>query len=223
MIPITLSVVGGIGNIKGSWREVSFRSFAYVAGMTVIYSLLGVLAGITGRIFGSYTQHFGWYLGLGALMTFAALIMLDVIPFDPIFLGSQIKHKWKKWFQHKNTKPAKGSPPTNQVTHQEMSTWGAFALGATSGFIAAPCTTPVLTSILAFIAKTQSVGLGFLLMFSFSLGLGTLLLLLALFAGMIRILPRSGKWLKFVKIMSGLILLAFADYLIYRAGKLGGI
>jgi thiol:disulfide interchange protein len=40
---------------------------------------------------------------------------------------------------------------------------------------------------------------------------------------MIRILPRSGKWLKFVKIMSGLILLAFADYLIYRAGKLGGI
>ena len=59
-------------------------------------------------------------------------------------------------------------------------------------------------------------------MMSFSLGLGTLLLVIAAFAGAIQILPRSGNWMKTVKTFSGLILLAFAEYLIYRAGCAGG-
>ena len=100
---------------------------------------------------------------------------------------------------------------------------GAFTLGASSGFIAAPCTTPVLTSILAYIAKTQSISLGLGLMFFFSLGLGTLLLIIAGFAGAITVLPRSGQWMKTIKTLSGLMLLVFAQYLIYRAGTLGGL
>src|SRR4051812_30324302 len=47
MIPITVSVVGGIGPTRPSWKEVFFRGTAYVGGMTVIYSFLGVLAGLT--------------------------------------------------------------------------------------------------------------------------------------------------------------------------------
>jgi thiol:disulfide interchange protein DsbD len=104
-----------------------------------------------------------------------------------------------------------------------MTVLSAFVLGASSGFIAAPCTTPVLTSILAYIAKTQSVGLGFGLMLSFSLGLGTLLLVIAAFTGALQVLPKSGQWMKTIKIVSGLILLAFAEYLIFRSGCLGGI
>ena len=99
---------------------------------------------------------------------------------------------------------------------------GAFFLGASSGFIAAPCTTPVLTGILAYIAKTQSIGVGFLLMTSFSLGLGTLLIGISAFTGALQILPKSGEWMKTIKVGSGLILLAFAEYLIYRAGIAGG-
>jgi thiol:disulfide interchange protein DsbD len=103
-----------------------------------------------------------------------------------------------------------------------MTLLGAFTLGASSGFIAAPCTTPILTSILAYIAKTQSVGLGLALMLSFACGLGTLLLLIAAFTGFLQLLPRSGNWMKTMKTLSGLILLAFGEYLIYRAGGLGG-
>ena len=62
--------------------------------------------------------------------------------------------------------------------------------------------------------------MGFVLMFFFSLGLGTLLLLIATFAGALQILPKSGKWMTTIKTISGLILLAFAEYLIYRAGNL---
>ncbi|MGZ3709570.1 MAG: cytochrome c biogenesis protein CcdA [Bdellovibrionota bacterium] len=212
MIPITVSVVGGAGPARRSWHQVWLRGGVYVAGMTVVYSFLGVLAGITGKVFGSFTNTSGWYFSLGILMTAASLVMLDVIPFDPLVWWENLKRRFR----------GKHAPARAHHPHEEMTLLGAFVLGASSGFIAAPCTTPVLTSILAYIAKTQSVGLGLALMFSFSVGLGTLLLVIAAFAGALQVLPRSGAWMKTVKTASGLILLGFAEYLIYRAGHIGG-
>ncbi|MBI4924828.1 MAG: sulfite exporter TauE/SafE family protein [Bdellovibrio sp.] len=210
MIPITVSVVGGIsGHSRRSWKEVLFRIIAYMIGMTLVYSFLGVAAGLTGKIFGSFTNTSGWYLFLGIILTLASLMMLEVIRFDP----SQFIHKLKR----SHTKQHHLANP-KEVTHL-----GAFFLGISSGFIATPCTTPALTSVLAFIAQTQSVGVGLLLMFSFSLGLSTILLLIGLFTGALQILPKSGKWLEMVKLTSGLILLAFAGYLIYRSGQLSGV
>lgn len=214
MIPITVSVVGGGAHAGGkrSLKEVAIRGAAYVSGMTVTYSFLGVLAGITGRVFGTFTNTPGWYIGLGAVMTVAALIMLDILPFDPAV-----------WWERFRRGVLKKEPHTVHHHTKEMTFLGVFMLGASSGFIAAPCTTPVLTSILAYIAKTQSVGLGLGLMAAFSLGLGTLLMLIAVFAGSLQMLPRSGQWMKTIKTASGVLLLVFAQYLIYRAGKLGGI
>ena len=211
MIPITVSVVGGIGRERKGIGPVLVRGLFYIAGMAVTYSFLGVLAGLTGKVFGSFTNTSGWYLTLGVIMNVAALWMMDVIQFDPVAWGNALKRKWSK-----------GAPVAAPV-QREMTHISAFLLGASSGFIAAPCTTPVLTSILAYIAKTQSVGLGLALMLSFSLGLGTLLLVIATFAGAARALPRSGLWMERVKKASGLLLLAFAEYLIFRAGTLGGL
>lgn len=215
MIPITLSVVGGLGPShagKRPWKQIWIRGASYVAGMTLVYSFLGVLAGLTGRVFGTLTNTPAWYLGLGLLLTLAALVMLEVIPFDPVATFDRLKRKF-----------GKGHQPIHHTTQTQMSLAGSFVLGASSGFIAAPCTTPVLAGILGYIAKTQSVGLGLALMISFSLGLGTLLLLIATFAGALQTLPRSGQWMRTVKTLSGLILLAFAEYLIYRSGVLGGL
>jgi thiol:disulfide interchange protein DsbD len=215
MIPITVSVVGGIGPARRSWSEILVRGAAYVGGMTVIYSFLGVFAGLSGRLFGSITNTSGWYLGLSIVMTIAGLVMMDVIPFDPAV--------WWETLQRKLGRRKHVTHAAHAAHEREMTLAGAFMLGASSGFIAAPCTTPVLTAILAYIAKTQSVILGLGLMFAFSLGLGTLLLLIAAFAGALQILPRSGGWMKKVKLASGLLLLAFAQYLMYRAGAMGGL
>ncbi|MGK5082437.1 cytochrome c biogenesis protein CcdA [Bdellovibrionota bacterium FG-1] len=217
MIPITVSVVGGFGRAK-KYRlsEVWLRGLAYVGGMTVIYSFLGVLAGLTGRVFGSFTNTPGWYLSLGIIMTLAALMMLDIIPFDPQVGWEGIKRRFGKPTPHHHH-------PHNDAHEKEATLIGAFTLGASSGFIAAPCTTPVLTSILAYIAKTQSIGLGLGLMFFFSLGLGTILLIIAGFAGAMTVLPRSGQWMKTIKMFSGFLLLGFAEYLIYIAGTHGGL
>jgi thiol:disulfide interchange protein DsbD len=219
MIPITVSVVGGMGggganhtDKKARWHQVWVRGFFYVAGMALVYSCLGVLAGLTGKVFGTLTNTAGWYVSLSLVLALSALFMMEVIPFDPSVWLDSFKHR--AGFKRKAHRP---------VQHQEMTWLGAFTLGASSGFLAAPCTTPVLTAILAFIAKSQSVGMGLALMVSFSLGLGTLLLIIAAFAGALQILPRSGVWMQRVKVASGLMLLGFSLYLMYRAGALGGI
>jgi thiol:disulfide interchange protein DsbD len=216
MIPITVGVVGGMSH-KGEsrpWRDILFRAGAYILGMTLIYSFLGVAAGLTGKIFGTLTNTAGWYLGLGIVLTFAALVMLEIVPFDPAVWFELLKRR----LRGKSTSHLHASP----VVKREMTLLGAFALGASSGFIAAPCTTPVLSAILAYVARTQSIGLGLALMVGFSLGLGTLLLTIAAFTGALQMLPRSGRWMRAIKVGSGLILLAFGEYLIYRAGAAGG-
>jgi thiol:disulfide interchange protein DsbD len=170
--------------------------------MSIVYSFLGVAAGISGKVFGSFTNTGGWYVALGVIMSLAALMMLDVIVFDPQAWLARLKKS------HAHTH---SSDKTSTLL-------GVFTLGLTSGFVAAPCTTPVFGAILGYIARTHSVELGLLLMLAFSFGLGTLLVLVALFTGTLQFLPRSGNWMKWIKIASGVLLLAFAHWLFYRAG-----
>jgi cytochrome c-type biogenesis protein len=209
MIPITVGVVGGVRgpHEERSTRSVVVRGIAYVLGMALIYSFLGVLAGLTGQVFGTMTNTSGWYLGLGIIMTIAALMMMDVLPIDPQAILERIKRAMGV---------GGGSKKNNE---KEATIAGAFLLGASSGFIAAPCTTPVLTAILGYIAQSQSVIFGLGLMLFFALGLGTILLLIAAFAGSLQRLPRAGAWMNRIKIASGIVILAFAEYLIYRAGQ----
>ena len=211
MIPITVSVAGGGTGLNRSWKKTLLGGASYVLGMTLVYSFLGVAAGLTGKVFGSMTNTPGWYLGLSLLMTVAALVMMNVLPFDPQMTWERLKRTL-----------VGGARRPHRPAGTEMSWLGAFALGASSGFIAAPCTTPVLTAILAYVAKTQSAATGLFLMTAFSLGLGTILMVIATSAGALKILPRSGGWMERVKIASGLVLLGFALYLMYRAGALGG-
>ncbi len=210
MIPITIGVVGGIQtkHEERNKKGVLVRGLAYVLGMAIVYSFLGVLAGITGKVFGTFTNTAGWYIGLGTVMTFAALMMMDVFPFDPQVLLERLKRSIG----------LSGGPHSN--ADKEATIVGAFVLGASSGFIAAPCTTPVLTAILGFIAQTQSVILGLGLMLFFAFGLGTILIGIAAFAGTFQKLPRAGHWMHKIKIFSGALILVFAEYLIFKAGRI---
>jgi thiol:disulfide interchange protein DsbD len=84
---------------------------------------------------------------------------------------------------------------------------GAFLMGSVSGFLAAPCTGPVLTGLLAFVAKTQSTALGGGLLFVYALGIGVPFFLIGVFALQ---LPRGGVWMEWVKSLLGIILIALA-------------
>jgi thioredoxin:protein disulfide reductase len=84
---------------------------------------------------------------------------------------------------------------------------GAFLMGSVSGFLAAPCTGPVLTGLLAFVAKSQSTPLGAGLLFIYALGIGAPFFVLGV--GAFR-LPRGGVWMEWVKGALGVVLVALA-------------
>lgn len=219
MIPITISVIGGTTGVdhpnwaKQKWKVLGLRCLSYVLGMSIVYALLGVIAGLSGQIFGTLTNTFGWYMGLGIVMTFASLMMMDVITFDP-------QAWWDRYKRKRNQN--KPHQPVDVFEKKKFTLLGVFALGLSSGFIAAPCSTPVFAAILAFIARTQSVGLGLVLMLFFAFGLGTLLVIIALFTGALQIFPKSGNWMRIIKILSGILLLIFGNYLFFQAGVISG-
>ncbi len=78
-------------------------------------------------------------------------------------------------------------------------------MGLVSGFIAAPCTGPVLAGVLAFVAKTGSAVLGFWMLFAYAFGLGLPFLVIGTFAVK---MPRSGAWMEAVKTVLGVALVA---------------
>ncbi|MDQ8153939.1 MAG: cytochrome c biogenesis protein CcdA, partial [Gemmatimonadota bacterium] len=80
MIPITAAIVGGgsTGAAPRRGRALALTS-AYVIGLALVYSTLGLVAGLTGTLFGSVSANPWLLFGMANLLLLAALAMLDVI------------------------------------------------------------------------------------------------------------------------------------------------
>lgn len=97
---------------------------------------------------------------------------------------------------------------------------GAFAMGAVSGLVAAPCGAPILAGILTWVTISHSATLGFVYLLAFSFGMCALLLLVALGADSALRLPRPGVWMVHVKRFFALILVGVAQYYLISMGQL---
>src|SRR5581483_4004586 len=73
----------------------------------------------------------------------------------------------------------------------------------------APCTGPVLASVLAYVATTRSVTVGGSLLFTYALGMGVLFFVVSVFA---QRLPKSGAWMEAVKSVFGVVMIVAALY-----------
>jgi thiol:disulfide interchange protein DsbD len=93
-----------------------------------------------------------------------------------------------------------------------------FLLGATSGIVAAPCGAPAFAVVLTWVAATRAGLMGFAYLFVFSLGMSALLVAVGLFSGTLAVLPRSGRWMVWVKRAAAVIMLAMAEYYFVQAG-----
>lgn len=208
MIPITAAVVGsqhgrgtiGDGGTAGDGAN-RFRAwaltFAYVTGLALTYALLGLLAGLSGSLFGSVSTNKWMLLGMANLMLAFALMMFDVLPV-PV--------------------------PTAWLTRaSSMQTGGriagAFAMGAASGLVAAPCGAPVMASLLTWVSATRNAWQGFSYLFVFSLGMSALLVAVGLAAGSLDRLPRAGAWMLRVKATFAVLMLGMTEYYLLQAGQ----
>lgn len=194
MIPITVGAIGGGAAGSRSRGRTAALTLVYVSGLALLYALLGLLAGLTGSLFGTVGSSPWARVAIGVLLLVFALAMLDVIPVRvPQGLAA-----WAGGLQG-------GSLP------------GTFLLGATSGIVAAPCGAPAFAVVLTWVATTQSPGLGFLYLFAFSLGMTVLLVVVGLFSGALAALPRAGRWMLWTKRAAAGVMLAMAAYYFWKA------
>jgi thiol:disulfide interchange protein DsbD len=200
MIPITASIVGGqtVGADRPSKRRAIALTFAYVFGLALLYATLGLIAGMSGTMFGTVSTNPWLHLAMANLLILAALAMLDVIP---VRLPAAL------------TTRAASAGEGGRVT-------GAFVMGAASGLVAAPCGAPVMAAVLTWVSLTKSAALGFLYLFVFSLGMCTLLIAVGISVGVLGVLPRAGGWMIWVKRVFALIMLIMAEYYLVRMGGL---
>jgi thiol:disulfide interchange protein DsbD len=203
MIPITAAIVGGqeVGTVKdgsGSrWRPV-LLTLTYVLGLAALYSVLGVFAGMTGTLFGTVSTNPWLYFAMANLLVLSALAMLDVIPV-PV----------PRWALERASRAG---------TAGRFS--GAFIMGAVSGLVAAPCGAPIMAAVLTWVTTTKSGMLGFVYLFSFSVGMCALLVLVGVSSGALARLPRSGAWMSWVKRGFGFVMLAVSEYYLIKMGQL---
>src|SRR5690349_11865837 len=201
MIPITVSLVGGqaVGaGANGSRGRALALTLSYVLGLALVYAALGVFAGLTGTLFGSVSTNPWLYFAMANVLLLAALGMLDVIP---IRLPAGIMER-----------------AATMGTAGRFS--GAFAMGAMSGLVAAPCSAPVMAAVLTWVTVTKSAGLGFLYLLTFSLGMSTLLVVVGLSSGSLARLPRAGAWMVTVKKIFAIVMIGAAEYYLIKMGQL---
>lgn len=192
VVPITAAVIGAQGGVSAG-RGFAL-SLSFVLGLAVTYTAIGMFAALTGRLFGSIQASPLTQGALGILFILMGLAMLEVF------------HLSLERFM---PRPRAGAGRKGIV--------GSFAIGLTSGFLLGPCTAPVLAVILGVVAARQSVFFGGSLLFVFSFGVGTLLILVGTFTGILAGLPKSGAWMTGVKKISGVVLLAAGAYFLYSA------
>jgi thiol:disulfide interchange protein DsbD len=194
LIPITASFIAGF-NAKGTKLMGLFLSLIYVLGLAVTYCALAVFAAMSGKVFGQFQNNPWIYIGVANVLLFFALVMFDVIHL-----------------------PSFGFTAHHHIKRRGILT--VFLFGLASGLVIGPCTAPVLGTLLLYVASKQNITHGISLLFVFSYGLGASLIIAGTFVGILESLPKSGKWLVWVKRLCGVVLLIAVQYFLLKAGGL---
>lgn len=199
MIPITASIVGGLSASapEARRRRPVVLTLAYVTGLAAVYSMLGVLAGMTGTLFGTVSASPWAAITVANLFLLFALVTLDAIPF---------------------LLPAGVMTAASRLGHGRTA-GGAFVLGAASGLVVAPCSAPAMAAVLTWVGTTRSAALGFAYLLAFSLGMSAVLIAVGISGALLARLPRSGPWLLTVKRGMALLMIVAAEYYLIQAGK----
>ncbi|MEJ5252496.1 MAG: protein-disulfide reductase DsbD [Chthonomonadetes bacterium] len=185
LIPITISFFSR--QTAGSSGRTFGLALVYVFGMALMYASLGTAAAALGKTFGFQLQN-PWVLGGFAVILVAlALSMFGVYQLQlPAGLRNKARLR-EGWL-------------------------GALMMGLLVGVAAAPCVGPVVVALAAVVSGTGNVPLGFLLFLTLGIGLGIPYIVLAMFSGAIRRLPRSGEWMVAVEHLFGFALIGVAIF-----------
>ncbi|MFZ5527817.1 MAG: protein-disulfide reductase DsbD [Pseudomonadota bacterium] len=207
MVPILSSIIvgqhggasGGSGGAGGAGTAGQAgerpRGFAlalsYSQGMALVYTLLGVAAGLLGQGLAAYLQHPYVVLAFAALMVVLALSMFGLYEL-------RLPASVQSWLGQRTH----GLPGGRFVS--------VFVMGAVSALIVSPCVSAPLAGALLYISQTRDVWLGGAALYAMAWGMSVPLLVVGVAGG--RLLPRAGRWMNAVKVLFGVLMLAMAAW-----------
>ncbi len=192
MIPILSSIIVGQGG--GTTRAKGFSlALAYSLGMAMVYTALGMAAGLAGEGLAAALQN-AWVLGAFALLL--ATLSLSMFGVYELQMPNGIQSRLTEF---------SGKLQGGQHV-------GVFVMGGASALIVGPCVAAPLAGALVYISQTKNVVLGGTALFSMASGMSVPLLLVGLSAG--SLLPRAGGWMERVKHFFGVMLLAVALWMV---------
>jgi thiol:disulfide interchange protein DsbD len=191
MLPILSSIIAGGGEV--SRKRGLLMAVAYSLGMALVYTALGVAAGLAGEGLAAAMQK-PWVLGsFGLLLAAFSLSMFDVYEL-------RLPHALSNRLHGASTQLPGGK------------FIGVFLMGGLSALIVSPCITAPLAGALVFLSQTRDVVFGGSALFAMAVGMSVPLLALGASAG--AWLPRSGSWMNIVKHFFGMLLLAVAMWVV---------
>jgi thiol:disulfide interchange protein DsbD len=188
--PLIGVTIAYFGNQGGAPRKVAILAMIYVFGIALMFSGMGVAVALSGGLFGRALQN-------PYVLTVIAAMLLALAASSFGFFSLQPP----QWMMRRA-----GTARPGYI--------GALTMGLGMGVVAAPCIGPIVLGLLLMVQRSRSAVFGFALFFTLAVGLGLPYVALALAAGSIRSLPRSGEWLSWVEQLFGFVLVGLALYFI---------
>jgi len=185
MLPITVGYIGGY-EAKSRWQAAA-QSGWFALGLATTLAGLGIVAAVAGRIYGQVGV--GLSVVVSAIAILMGLHLLEALPLRlPSFSG---------WEQATDILPAGFKP---------------FILGLSFGLVASPCSTPVLATLLAWVASTQDPVMGGGLLLAYTTGYAAPLILAGTFTATVKKFLELRRWSGWVTPASGILLLGFGVF-----------
>ncbi|MHC1724741.1 MAG: protein-disulfide reductase DsbD family protein [Syntrophobacteraceae bacterium] len=192
LIPVTISYFGAksIESKDARGSSVVLHALLYVLGLSLMNSMLGVIAALSGQFLGAVLQNPATLIAVALILVLFGLSMFGLWEFR---LPASI---------------------TGAAARNYAGYFGSLFMGLTLGIVAAPCIGPFVVGVLVWVAGTGDPFFGFMIFFSLSLGMGLPLFVLALLSERLTKLPKSGEWMLWVRKLMGWVLFGMAVYFI---------
>jgi cytochrome c-type biogenesis protein len=189
MIPLLMGVVAGHKETTTVRRSLAF-SLVFVFGLSVTFTVLGLISALMGRMFGNVGLF--WRYAVAGVCLVMGLHLLGILKWNlPVPTGFRvIKRGWI----------------------------GAFLLGLLFGVVSSPCAVPILAVLLAFVAEKGNVLYGGFLLFVYALGHSALVLVAGTSVGAAKSLLESRGLRRahaiFQKV-AGILIIAIGAYFLF--------